>query len=488
VHIRMTLTALLWACGGCVAAMGQPPAPPVFAEVSVHDPDVLRVDGVYYIFGSHLAAARSPDLIRWTLIGSGVRDDNPIIPDAPREMAEGLAWAQSDTFWAGCVAPLRDGRFAFYYCMCKGDSPRSALGLAIADRVEGPYRHDRILLRSGMWGQPGEDGAVYDATVHPNAVDPAVFDDAEGRRWMVYGSYSGGIFILRLDADTGLPLPGQGYGKKLLGGNHARIEAPHIFYHPDTGWYYLTLSYGGLAADGGYQMRVARSRAPDGPYVDPLGNDMIHAAGPAGTFFDDAAIAPYGAKLMGNFRFPGPDGGAGWGYVSPGHNSVYRDPDTGRCFLVFHTRFPGRGERHEVRVHPLLLNAQGWPVVAPQRYAGESWNDGTTYTVSDVAGTYDFIRHGRDITTAINEPRPLTLHADGAVSGAFEGAWSVFDGSMLKLNAADVTYDGVFLKQWDPLREAWVMTLTALSSAGEMVWGSRVDPRSAPPFADTDFE
>ena len=51
---------------------------------------------------------------------------------------------------------------------------------------------------------------------------------------MVYGSYSGGIFILKMDKATGKPLPGQGYGKKLLGGNHSRIEGPYILYHPET--------------------------------------------------------------------------------------------------------------------------------------------------------------------------------------------------------------------------------------------------------------
>lgn len=69
-----------------------------------------------------------------------------------------------------------------------------------------------------------------------------------------------GIFILEMDKKTGLPLPGQGYGKKLIGGNHSRIEGAYILYNPETQYYYLYMSFGGLAADGGYNIRVARSK------------------------------------------------------------------------------------------------------------------------------------------------------------------------------------------------------------------------------------
>ena len=34
-----------------------------FQDVSVHDPSVIEVDGTYYVFGSHLAGAKSEDLM-----------------------------------------------------------------------------------------------------------------------------------------------------------------------------------------------------------------------------------------------------------------------------------------------------------------------------------------------------------------------------------------------------------------------------------------
>ena len=94
-----------------------------------------------------------------------------------------------------------------YYCACRGDSPLSALGVAVADEIEGPYLNLGIIFRSGGSGKRAPDGTYYNATKHPNVVDPTVFFDAEGRLWMVYGSYSGGIFIL-LFAPLGRELGG----------------------------------------------------------------------------------------------------------------------------------------------------------------------------------------------------------------------------------------------------------------------------------------
>ena len=39
----------------------------------------------------------------------------------------------------------------------------------------------------------------YNFEEYPNAIDPTVFYDADDRMWMVYGSWSGGIFLLELD-------------------------------------------------------------------------------------------------------------------------------------------------------------------------------------------------------------------------------------------------------------------------------------------------
>src|SRR6185436_7914825 len=282
-----------------------------------------------------------------------------------------FAWSQVNDLWAPDVVRLADGKFYFYYDSCRGDSPLSALGVAVADAIGGPYHNKQQFLRSGMAGLSDDGVTNYDAQVHPNVVDPQVFFDAAGKLWMIYGSYSGGIFILELDGSTGLPKPGQGYGKHLLGGNHARIEGAYVIYNPQTAFYYLFVSFGGLDAAGKYNIRAARALAPDGPYYDGVGTDMSTVRGNPAVLFDDSRIEPYGQKLMGNYQFAnvGSETGTPTGYVSPGHNSALFDATLDKYFIVFHTRFPSRGEQHEIRVHEMFFNADGWPVVAPFRYA-----------------------------------------------------------------------------------------------------------------------
>ncbi len=463
---------IMWTmCAGAQAET--PPAEekikmPKYASVSVHDPSVIRAeDGTFYIFGSHMTAARSDDLISWQSISKDAKAGCTLVENVQEQMREALSWAKTDTFWAPDVQRLRDGRYAMYYCACQGSSPLSALGLAIAEKPEGPYVDRGVFLKSGMSG--------YNANYYPNVVDPCAFFDKEGRLWMVYGSYSGGIFILEMDGETGLPLEGQNYGTKLLGKNHARIEAPYILYSPDTDYYYLFLSFGGLASDGGYNIRVCRSRNPDGPYEDSMGRNMIECGGRPGTFFNDADYEPYAVKLMGGYKFAPADTDTSrmaQALRSPGHNSAYYEEETGRYFLIFHTRFAQSGEAFSVRVHQMFMNADGWPVVSPLRYTGEGRE---APPEENRPGMYKVLFHEHDINSVEHVSVTAALYPDGRVEGDCAGTWeSAPDGEVcLVLNGE--AYRGVFTRCLDGAQSAWVSCFTALNEKGEAVWGIRTD-------------
>jgi len=480
---------------------------PAFQNVSVHDPSVIRVGDSYYIFGSHLATARTTDLMKWTLVADGVNTANPLFVNVVTELADIFAWSSATDLWANDVIQLGDGRFYMYPNLSRLDSPRASMGLAVADQVEGPYHYEGIFLQSGMWNEISEDGVnIYDPKIHPNTVDPDAFFDQQGKPWLIYGSYSGGIFLLELDPASGLPLPNQGYGKHLMGGNHSRIEGPYVLYSPDTGYYYMFVTFGGLDQYGGYNMRVARSRAPDGPYLDALGNDMANVkADPSLPLFDDASIEPYAQKLMGNFYFKretGEPGTAqGSGYVSPGHNSAFYDAESGKYFLIFHTRFPSQGEFHQVRVHEMFFNEDGWPVVAPHRYVpytfvpyknlpyiGKTypyymdqcpqkeycWNL-ETIAADETAGQYKYINHGKDITSQLVYSELITLQADGSVTGAVTGDWQRTYGNRITLYLNGVgEFKGVMSRGWNEVSQQFVVTFTAQSAEGVSIWGSKL--------------
>lgn len=455
----------------CVSSIAEDA--PLFVDAYVHDPSVIRTeDGMYYIYGSHMAAAKSVDLVQWEMISTNAKDGCTLFSDVQQELSLALSWAQTDTFWAGDVQRLDDGRYYFYYCCCIGNAPISALGVAVSDSPEGPFEDLGIFLKSGMYGI-SEDGTRYDATVHPNVIDPHVFYDNDGKLWMVYGSYSGGIFILKMGAKTGFPQPSQGYGKKLLGKNHSRIEGPYILYAPETEYYYLFLSFGGLLSTDGYNIRVVRSKNPDGPYMDALGQDMINCGGADGTFFDDNAIAPYGVKLMGGFRFMPLEGEEKLpeaAYRSPGHNSAYYDEEIGRYFLIFHTRFASLGEEYRVRTHQFWFNLDGWPVVAPFRYAGEAW---TAEASEEPVGEYRFVLHECDINKSQHRSVVAEIYANGSICGEADGKWIASGDGRVTIELDGIYYDGLFVKGYDAQQRAWTLTLTALSPDGQALWGTR---------------
>jgi arabinan endo-1,5-alpha-L-arabinosidase len=475
VATALTTNAAVATSGPDAPGQDHAPATPTFTEVTVHDPSIVTSGDDVWVFGSHAASAHTKDLISWQqyTVDLSQDPDNALFDDIYSELAETFDWAQTSTLWAADVIQLPDGRYAMYYNACEGSKPLAALGLATADAVDGPYENQGILLKSGMAGESENPGETYDPHVHPNTVDPDAFYDADGNLWMVYGSYSGGIFLLRLDPATGKPLPGQGYGRHLVGGNHSRIEGPTIQYDATTGYYYLWLSFGGLDVTGGYDVRVARSRSVTGPYLDAQGYDMSQVkADPSKPLFDDASIQPYGTKVMGGHLFERelgePGTGPGIGYVSPGHTSWYTDPATGRRFLVFHSRFPGQGSTHHVRVHQMWMNKDGWPVVSPMRYAGETAGK---VTRADVVGTWQLVDMGHDITAAAAASADVALGKTGAITGDASGRWKLTGQNTAALTIDGETYTGAFVPTWDPATQQWSLGFTALSAQGITVWG-----------------
>jgi len=458
------LAAALCAVGSVFVCSDAKADRPKWKSVSVHDPSIIRAeDGTYYIYGSHMTCAKSDDLMNWEMLSTDAHGGCTLVENVQEQMKEALSWAKTDTFWAPDVQQFADGRYYLYYCCCEGSSPLSAMGLAVSDSPEGPYEDLGIFLKSGASG--------YNATYYPNVIDPCTFFDKEGKLWMVYGSYSGGIFILEMDPETGFPVEGQGYGTKLLGKNHARIEGPYILYSPETDYYYLFLSFGGLDSNGGYNIRVCRSKNPDGPYEDALGQEMIKCGGKAGTFFNDPDYEGYAVKLMGGYHFGLLDTDTNRmsiAYRSPGHNSAIRDEETGKYYIVFHTRFAGSGESFSVRVHEMYFNEDGWPVVAPNRYAGAAPEG--EYPVE---GTWKLLMHEKDINAVEHESVVSVLKEDGTVEGDLNGTWEIPEDGTIHVTIDGTEYRGVLCVTWDGNLQDWTQCLTCLDESGAALWGIR---------------
>lgn len=462
-------------------------APPFnYNDEPVHDPSVVRADnGDFYVIGSHLAMAWSTDLVNWTNISDGV-DDPTLFNTYETEISEGVAYVGGYVgSWASDIIKLADGRWYFYYDHCANppdgfcNQSRSYLGVAVSDNIDGPYTDLGIFLWSGQTDAELANGdyvvdpaiASYNGTIHPNVIDPDVFYDKNGGLWMVYGSYSGGIFVLEMDDTTGMPLPGQGYGTHIAGGDFSAIEGAYVLYSPDTDYYYLFMSFGGFEANDGYNIRIARSANPNGPYLDAQGNDMTLARG------NWDGIEPYGVKLMGGFEFASDVGDptAGWGYLAPGHNSAYYDAATDKYLLFHHTRFPGRGQEHAVRVHELFVTANDWLVASPQRFA--PMTGGNSVSAEDMYGVYRYVNHGKDINRTAKRNRYVWLHADRSIDGDANGSFQTpFDGSSsVDVTIDGATYDSVAYWQWDENAQRLTPVISGIAADGSTIWLSQME-------------
>lgn len=520
--------------------------------VSCHDPSVVwePVGQKYYIFGSHLAQASTSDLQNWTafrapwaaVLADGTIKQNASNAEAfknnqvktvkigGQDVAFGdydvHAWSAAygngyninGNLWAPDVIYNEKMQKWCMYMSVNGPTWNSSIVLLTADKITGPYIYQGPVVFSGFFttsnatitykntdlelvigeqaslparynhGQSATWGETW-GDYMPHCIDPCVFYDEEGQLWMSYGSWSGGIWMLKLNGENGLrdydatyPLTGSGknissdpyFGKKIAGGYYVSGEASYIEHIGD--YYYLFISYGGLESTGGYQMRVFRSKNPDGPYVDGQSRSAIY----------DRYILNYGTNpdkrgqlIMGSY---GSWGFMGNGELAQGHNSVIAAPD-GRSYLVYHTRFDDGSEGHQVRTHQLYVNKSGWLVASPFEYSGGTTTDAdiaskNIFSAAQVPGTYSLLVHKYALNHKEREvatPVEVTLTPDGKVKGAYTGTWKVEEGnSYFTINFGGVTYNGVLVDEQMDVKSLRAVTFTACASSGVHVWGYKL--------------
>ena len=471
-----------------------------YSRVSVHDPSIVKDNGKYYLFGSHMAWAESDNLTEWTTFKNNINAQcSGLLGDIWEEYCKTSTNPNlSGNLWAPDVIYNQDMQKYCMYMSVNGDDWNSAIVLLTADNIEGPYEYVGPVVYSGFNTQTHDvqktdvyqvlgDGAdisryqsINDTKI--NAIDPCVKYDDEGNLWMSFGSWFVGIYLLKLDNQTGLRdytytytteenKSDEYYGYKIAGGNAVSGEGSYILKVGD--YYYLFMSYGGLTATGGYQIRVYRSEKIMGPYEDEKGNSPIYTKNTENLFSD------IGIRLMGSYKLSG----NAEIHVAQGHNSALLDED-GKIFLVYHTRFAngknGNSEAHEVRIQQMFVNENNWLVLAPYEYSGETISD-TGYDESEIVGEYEFVVHNPktyyqivgDKTIGILETKNIKLNKDKTVTGDVEGTWDYEKGTAnMSIIVDDIEYKGIFLKQATENSKKIVTTFTALGD-NICVWGSK---------------
>ncbi|WP_051220184.1 glycoside hydrolase family 43 protein [Prevotella sp. AGR2160] len=560
---------LLSTCGLLLAALTTATAADKtkvsYQEVSVHDPSIVVDGNTYYIFGSHLDAAKSTDMLNWTTFGGAQTDactlfansagkqvgyadayNSQVVKSVKNYKGETVTFNNFNAHdwqcagstilgnqWAPDVVYSKKAGKWFMYMSINADHWASAIVCLAADHIEGPYvyqgpvvcsgfqgrydhvgytkkddwKHTDLAIATGATSLPERYNTNAWGSYWPNCIDPCVFYDENGVLRMTYGSWSGGIWEIQLDEATGLrdythtyayQINGKDaeegaadanttsdpyFGKKIAGGYYVSGEGSFVRHIGD--YYYLFLSYGGLTPNAGYVMRVFRSKNPEGPFVD--GQDVSAVYSSYQLNYGDKSATNRGMKLMGAY---GSWGSMATGERAQGHNSVYVDSD-GDAFLVYHTKFDDGTYGHQVRVHPLFVNEDGWLVAAPFRYTGKQTtqhqiDNQRLFTADELAGTYQLLMHPYQQSCAYNDkvdaswsqsheqkPQTVTLAADGTITGDVSGSWSYSqDGkSYITLTLDGWDYKGVKIVQnVDGYKDDPATCITATSFDGVPVW------------------
>ncbi|MCV9388775.1 RICIN domain-containing protein [Reichenbachiella ulvae] len=222
------------------------------AQAPSHDPTAMvrAEDGRYWIFTTGEGV--------WAMSSSNTNFSDWRAERGPFQPGTWPSWINSAVpgfagdFWAPGITRMGGYWYLYYSCSSFGSS-RSAIGVARTSSLSNPNWQDLGMVVSSN----GSSSAI-------NAIDPAIFHDANGRVWMSYGSFFGGLGVVEINPGTGKAIGGV---TKVAGGNHQDIEAPYIIRNGN--YYYLFVNRGrccrGLEST--YYVQVARSTSITGPYT-----------------------------------------------------------------------------------------------------------------------------------------------------------------------------------------------------------------------------
>jgi len=290
-------------------------------NIRAHDPSTIaRCGQEYWIFatGRGIVSLHSKDLVHW-------ERGAPVFTTAPAWNSEIVPGTRTLSYWAPDIVHAGD-RYLLYYSVSIFGKNTSAIGVAsnlTLDPTDPKFK----------WI---DEGPVIscDGKQNYNTIDPSVMLDTDGKLWMAFGSYWSGIKLIELNPKTGKRIAPDSPMHALA---HARdIEAACIFRHGDD--YILFVNFGQCCrgVNSTYNIRVGKSKAIIGPYLDKDGKDLREGGG--------TLIA-------------GSDGA----FIGPGHAGIFCEGD--RCWMSMHFYDGSNNGVGTLAIRAIHWDAQGFPVV-----------------------------------------------------------------------------------------------------------------------------
>jgi arabinan endo-1,5-alpha-L-arabinosidase len=288
-----------WTFGGGSTSSSGTTLTSVPSNLGTHDPSrIIDDDGTYVFWGTGGGGYYSTDGKNW-------KSAPNIFPNGlPSEVQSAVP--NNDGVWApDVIYNPNSGLYDLYYAVAVwGNSDYSLIGLITSPTVN-PTSPDYHWTDRGIVIEHTPTYGEF------SAIDPCPFFDAQGNMWMSfgsgYGSYpSTSLNIIALNKSTGLR---SGTSDYVVGSGSA--EATYVQYH--DGYYYLFWNTGGCCsgASSTYEIHVARSTSPTGPYT-------------GAQIFDSSSAGIHGPGQIGILTQAGQD-----------YFSYHYYPDTGGSVLGF---------------------------------------------------------------------------------------------------------------------------------------------------------
>jgi arabinan endo-1,5-alpha-L-arabinosidase len=427
---------------------------------NVHDPSIVKSGDYFYCFSTDAAYGttvkpgiqirKSKDLVQWQFVGWAFNA-------LPAQGANYITQAGGTPFqslWAPYVMKAGN-QYRLYYSLSSAVLRLSVIGLATATAPEGPWTEQGLVVTSRN-----------DFTItQTNAIDPTVVVTPQGGHWLYYGSAFDGIYVLKLDAATGLAAAAGDKGKRIAqrgftnGVVNGNIEGPEIIYNAAQNRYYLFIAYDWLETK--YNVRVGRSTSPQGPFLDFNGKDINNEE-------DD------GPMILAPYQF---QGHGGWQGVA--HCAVFEKD--GQYYMAHQGRPSIDKYFMDLHVRKIYWTTDGWPVVSPERYANVAQ---TAIAQSELAGDWEQIVLGykvvpgysaEQVNADLQAAATITLNADGKINGSAANTWAYTAPWLeLKWNNGTST-DKVYVsreRDWEN-KKSTTLVFTGLDNMGVAVWGKK---------------
>jgi arabinan endo-1,5-alpha-L-arabinosidase len=310
------------------------------------DPSVIQGrDGWWYAYATSdplvsggpfglMHIAKTKDFGSWTYVGTVFTEETKPV------------WADTGSFfWAPDIRYV-DGRYVMYFTVtntkANSDPWDFAIGAATAPTPAGPWTAtDGPVVAP----RPSGDGRFF------NTIDPALLTTPDGKRYLYFGGFFGGIWVTELSADG---LHAVGSPTQVTIGD--RYEGAYVVRK--NGWYYLIGSSSNCCAGPttGYTVFAGRSKSPLGPFLDADGRSML-ASRVGGT----AVVTQNGNR-----------------WIGPGHHALMTDAD-GQDHIVYHAidrNVPWLSDVFGVNRRPTLIDRLDWIDGWPRTRAGAGPSEG----------------------------------------------------------------------------------------------------------------